>query len=91
MLVEWFLTFCATILGLIAGLFGAWDAPAELLNATGAARDLLTQFASVGVWINWPVLNGCITATVITWATVLLIRLARAVLAHFPAFGGSGD
>lgn len=91
MITEFFIGLAAWVVGWIAGLFGEWTPPAELTQATSGLNDLMGTFASLGVWVSWPVLGACIAAAVGVWAAVLIVKLIRAVLAHIPAFGGSGD
>ncbi len=91
MISEWFLNLAAGFVGWLAGLFGEWTPPAELTDMAGSAGYLMGQFASLGVWVNWPVVIGCVTASVGVWAVVVGIKLVRAVAAHIPLFGGAGD
>lgn len=91
MISEFFLTLAAGFVSWLAGLFGEWQPPAELQDMADSAGYLVTQFASLGVWVNWPVLIGCVAASVGVWAVVVGIKLIRAVVAHFPMIGGAGD
>lgn len=91
MISEWFLNLAAGFVQWLAGLFGEWTPPEQLTDMAGSAGYLVGQFASLGVWVEWPVLIGCVAVSVGVWAVVVGIKLLRAVVAHIPAIGGSGD
>jgi len=90
-ITEWFLTLMADFVGMLADAFGPWTPPSELVNATSGANSALANMQGVGVWVNWPVLMGCIATSVAVWGGVLVIKLVRAIAAHVPQFGGGGD
>lgn len=91
MISEFFLNLAVGFVGWLAGLFGEWDPPAELTGMATAAQSLVTQFASLGVWVPWGVIAACVGAAVASWAIVLGIKTIRAAAAHIPGVGGSGD
>lgn len=91
MISEFFLTLAAGFVDWLAGLFGTWDPPAQLVDMAGSVAGLVGQFASLGIWVDWGVLAACVAASVATWAIVVGIKVVRAVAAHIPAFGGAGD
>lgn len=91
MIVEWFLGLVAFVLGWFAELFGTWTPPPELTEATTRVGTLLGEFSSLGTWIDWTVLGACVLTQIVTWGIVLGVKLIRAVGAHLPWFGGSGD
>lgn len=91
MISEFFLTLAANFVSWLASLFGEWTPPAELADMSTQASYLVTQFASLGIWVNWPVMGACAAAAVATWGIVLGIKVVRALAAHVPVFGGSGD
>jgi len=91
MISKWFLVLAVGIVEWLAGVFGVWDPPRILIDMSDGVADLLPQFASLGVWVDWAVIGACVAASVATWGIVLLIKLIRAVAAHIPAFGGAGD
>lgn len=91
MIVEWLVGLATSVAGWIADLFGEWTPPPELTGMVDGVRDFLAGMVGLGVWINWPVLAGCVAVAVTAWSSVLVIKLARAVAAHIPLFGGAGD
>jgi hypothetical protein len=88
---EWFMNMAAGFVEWLASLFGEWEPPTQLTDMADSAGYLVGQFASLGVWVNWPVLIGCVAASVAVWTVVVGIKLLRAVVAHLPEWGGAGD
>lgn len=91
MISEFFLTLAAGFVSWLGSLFGEWEPPPELVDMATGANDLVMQFASLGVWVDWGVIAGCVAASVATWAIVLGIKVLRALAAHIPVIGGAGD
>lgn len=91
MISEWFLNLAAGFVGWLAGLFGVWEPPQVLLDMADTVSLVVSMFADFGVWVDWVVLGACVLASVATWGIVLVIKVIRAIAAHVPAFGGSGD
>lgn len=91
MISEWFLDLMAGFLGMIADAFGPWDPPAELTDAAHGAAGVLQNWSGMGAWVEWSVLGACMAVQLGVWATVLGIKLARAIAAHVPVVGGAGD
>lgn len=91
MISEFFLGLAQQFVTWLAGLFGTWTPPQQLTDMATGVSDLVTTFASLGVWVDWGVLGGCVTAAVAAWGIVLGIKVVRAVAAHIPAIGGAGD
>lgn len=91
MISEWFLQLAVGFATWLAGVFGPWTPPAELVDMADGAQQLVTAFASLGVWVPWGVIAACVAASVATWAIVVGIKLVRALAAHIPGFGGAGD
>lgn len=81
----------AGFVGMLGDTFGPWEPPAQLTDGAAGVNDVLQSFTGMGVWVEWPVLAGCVAVQVGVWLSVLLIKLARAIAAHVPAFGGAGD
>lgn len=76
---------------MLADLFGEWEPPDELVNASDGARGLMSNMAGMGAWVEWTVLAACVAVQVAIWGSVVGIKLVRAVVAHIPGFGGAGD
>lgn len=91
MITEWFVNLYSWFVQWVASVFGPWTPPAELTDASSTLNGILGGFASVGVWIDWGVLGACVLVQIGTWVAVVGIKLIRALLAHFPLFGGAGD
>lgn len=91
MITEFFLNLAAGFVGWLAGLFGNWQPPQMLLDMADTVGFIVGMFADLGVWVDWVVLGACVAAAVASWALVLGIKMVRALAAHIPAFGGSGD
>lgn len=91
MVVEAILGFVAWFIGLIGSAFPDWEPPVELTQISGMVADLMGRFGGLSAWVEWPVLTGCIAVSLATWAAVAGLKLIRAIAAHVPALGGSGD
>lgn len=91
MISEFFFGLATFFVDWLADMFGEWSPPPEFTQARDSVQDLLSGFSSVGVWVNWTVLAACVAVSVLSWGSVFLIKFIRAVVAHVPVFGGSGD
>lgn len=91
MITEWLISLSVGFVEWIASMLGPWEPPQELLDMVDGVTGILATFSSLGVWVNWVVLGGCVTVAVGVWVAVVGIKLIRAVLAHIPLFGGAGD
>ncbi|BDZ38074.1 hypothetical protein [Microbacterium suwonense] len=91
MISEFFVNLAAGFVGWLAGLFGEWTPPDALTDMASSANDLVVEFASLGVWVDWGVLSGCVAAALASWAVVLVVKVVRALAAHVPVIGGAGD
>lgn len=91
MIAEWFLQLAAGFVGWLADLFGPWEPPDVLTDPDSGVKSLLEGMAGIGAWVDWGVLALCISVSLGVWAAVFGIKLVRAVLAHVPLVGGSGD
>lgn len=91
MITEWFISLMAGFVGMLGDAFGEWTPPAELVDASTGVSDVLANFNGMGVWVNWTILTACVVIQLATWATVVGIKVLRALAAHIPQIGGAGD
>lgn len=81
------------ICGMVSGLVDIlphYTAPKELDNVFEQFTNQMMNFASLGVWVNWGVLNFCVMAAMGSWFTGLIFKIGKQALAHVPAVGGAG-
>lgn len=90
MITEWLVGMVEDLLIFIANLMPSWS-PGEMAGARSTLMGLLETFGGFGVWIDWTLLGVCMAAVVGAWAVAVGTKLIRALLAHVPQFGGSGD
>lgn len=91
MITEWFVWIAEQFVGWLAEMFGEWTPPPEMASAATTINALLEGMAGFGVWVDFGVLATCVGIAVGVWTTVIIIKLARAIAAHVPLFGGAGD
>lgn len=90
MITEWLFNLVAPMLTAIGDLFPKEPIPVWFTDLSTNVNGFFAKFDGVGVWINWPVVSSII-GLVLTWWTVgFVIKLARAIAGHIPAFGGNG-
>lgn len=89
-ITEWLIVLGMEIGGFFATLFPEWEIPAWMVEHRTTLVDMLETYNGFGVWVNWPVLGLCVAAVGVAYASGLGVRLARAVAAHVPQFGGAG-
>jgi hypothetical protein len=90
MISEFFIDLSVNFIVWLAGVFGSYTPPDELLNAVDAVDGALAGISGVGVWVDWAVLGACTAAASATWAVVFGIRLVLRVASHIPIIGGAG-
>ena len=90
MITGWLIDLGANISAWAAGLFPVWDMPTELADPGSLVSQLMAGFVGLGVWVNWVVLIGVVTAVAGTYLVLFLAKLMRAVISYIPFFGGAG-
>lgn len=91
MIVEWLIGLGAIVSDWFASLFPTdWEIPPFLAGLDETVNDILANLSGVGVWADWVYIIGVVGVVLALWATALLIKVARAVAAHVPFFGGAG-
>lgn len=74
----------------VASWFPTDDAPSWLAGADDTVNGVLDNLNGVGVWADWVYILVVVGSVVGIWVIGLLVKLARAVAAHIPQFGGAG-
>lgn len=74
----------------VASLLPTDDAPAWLNAADDTVNVVFGNLNGVGVWVDWVYILIVVGVVLSVWSIGLLIKLARAVAAHIPLFGGAG-
>lgn len=90
MITQFFINIGRNVLVWLAGLWPTID----IENLWGGWRDFVAAFAitkSLGVWIPWETIFLCISASLTSYAVLVIVKTVRATAAHIPAVGGSGD
>lgn len=90
MIIEWLTDVGVSMLIAMAGWFPDFVIPPEVEDARGVMLSLLATYHGLGVWVPWAVLGICITAVTGVYATGVVIKLIRVVVAHIPQVGGGG-
>lgn len=90
MISEFFMGLATNFVVWLAGLFGSWTPPEQLLNAVDAVDGFLSGVSGVGVWVDWAVLSACLVASSTTFGIVLSVRVILRLASHVPLFGGAG-
>lgn len=91
MIVEWIVGLAAGIGSWFAGLFPTdWEPPEFLVDLDGTLNGVLANLGGVSVWADWVYIFAVVGAVLLIWGIGLVIKLARAVAAHIPFFGGAG-
>jgi hypothetical protein len=88
MISEFFLQLAQDITTWLAGFMTYPGAKPQ--DVWGQMSGLVSQFASLGVWINWAAVAGAVGVALSVWLVCLGIKIVRAIIAHIPAFGGAG-
>ena len=60
------------------------------MEVWGYIEGLVSQFASIGVWIDWAAIGLACGLAISVGLVCLTIKAVRALLAHIPQFGGAG-
>lgn len=90
MIVEWFMGVGVAIVEWMTGIFPVWEPPEQLLNADQMLNDLFASLDGFGPWVDWQYVGIVAGIPIAVWSIGLLIKLARAALAHLPWIGGKG-
>ena len=90
MITDWLLDVAVNIVTWFLGLIPPLDLDPSLTSgeAFQVLADLVEGF---GVWVSWPVLVVCVGAVAGTWVIGVGAKGIRALIAHVPQVGGSGD
>jgi hypothetical protein len=89
-IVEWLIFVGASISEWFASLFPVWDPPEFLVTFDDQLNGIMANLSGVGVWADWVYILIVVGVVIVVWGFSLLIKLARAVAAHIPFFGGAG-
>ena len=79
MISEFFVNLAVGFVQWLAGLFGTWTPPTQLTQMATSANGLVATFSSLGVWVDWGVLGGCVTAAIATYNMVARFLVALGV------------
>lgn len=91
MIIEWLMWLGVNVFGMTMEQMPRFDdVEGVVLTASGYLLPLASGLASLGAWIPWGVLGVCMPIVIGTYIICLVIRLARAVVAHVPFVGGAG-
>lgn len=90
MITEFFIGLGLSIARWFVGLFPEWQAPAGFASLDDTVNGFFARFDGVGVWAPWGLLGVCIAVALSVWGIGLVVKLARAIAAHIPFFGGAG-
>lgn len=88
MIVEWFLTLVEGIVDWIVPMM-SWGG-AEPEAVWDDLRGLASQFASMGVWVDWAAITIAVPLACGVWLACLVVKIARAVASYVPFVGGAG-
>jgi hypothetical protein len=88
-IVEWLVTIGSGLAGWFIDTFMVWSGP-QPEDVFAAIEGFAGQFASLGVWLNWAALIAAVGLAISVWLACLLVKGIRALIAHFPQFGGAG-
>lgn len=89
MIVEWLMGIGAGLAGWFVDTFMVWEG-AQPEDVWASIEGIAGEFASVGVWFNWVALTSAVGLAIGVWLVCLLVKAIRALIAHFPQFGGAG-
>lgn len=91
MIVQWLFDLNAQLQGWLTAQFPTdWTVPDFFANLDDTVNSVLSNLNNVGVWVDWPVVIGCVSAVVLTWVATAAIKLIRAIASYIPFFGGAG-
>lgn len=90
MIIEWLVTVAAGASGWLGDIIPDWTPPDFLIGFSGLFNDLTANIGGLGVWADWGYIIGIVTVVISVWGITLLVRVARALGAHIPFFGGNG-
>ena len=89
MIVEWLMGIGAGIATWFIDTFMRWDG-VQPVDVWAGIEALAGEFASIGVWLDWGALVGAVGLSIGVWLVCLGVKAVRALIAHFPQFGGAG-
>ncbi|HWH26007.1 MAG TPA: hypothetical protein VNT53_05115 [Pseudolysinimonas sp.] len=90
MIIDFIIQSAGGFVGWVASLFPPIDIPSWIEDPLGPFATIGNIVGYSGAWVDWTILGIVITFTGGTWAVMFLIKFARAILTHFPLFGGRG-
>jgi hypothetical protein len=88
-IVEWFYSLAVSFVEWLSSDVLTWDG-VEPVNVWGTMSGFVTQFASLGVFVNWGALAAAVGLSIAVWLACLGIKALRAFAAHIPQVGGAG-
>lgn len=89
MIVEWLIGIANNIVTWISTNLLTWQG-AQPQNIWPGVQGWVSQFASIGVWINWAATISAIGLAIGVWLVCLGIKAVRALVSYVPEFGGAG-
>ena len=89
MIIEWLVTLAVNIVTWLSEEVLTWEG-IQPVDIWGHVEGMVAQFASIGVWIDWPAVSTAVGLAIGVWLVCLGIKAIRALIAHIPQFGGSG-
>lgn len=91
MIIEWLTGIAMQFGSMLADTFPEWEIPDWMYETRDTLYGILAEGANLGIWFPIEALKIALVATAGIYVIgPLIIRLARAVIAHIPQFGGSG-
>lgn len=91
MITEFLIGVGVAIANWIATLFPQdWEPPTFITELDTTVNSVIANVDGMAVWADWAYILAVVGVVVLVWGIGLSIKLARAVAAHIPFFGGAG-
>lgn len=90
MITDALLRSGVAIVTFLTGLLPTWSPWPWFVDLGSTVNGLTSALSGLGVWINWPVVGGCVTAVLGSWVLFAQLKLLRVGIGHIPGVGGNG-
>lgn len=88
MITGFLMSLASGIVSWLLSLWPSWSLPSWMTDTSSSIGSLLTQFASMGVWLNWALTVSVVGAVLAAYIFNLTVRGLRWILGLFPTMGG---
>jgi len=91
MIVEWFISIGVNMSAWFSSLFpDDFEVPPFFAGFDDQLNSVFSNVDGMGVWADWLYILAVVGVVILVWGIGLLVKLARAIAAHIPFFGGAG-